>query len=466
MNKNLSQSVLLITTNHEQLPLNIAAKHEIEKEFPDLRCLIVTRFITKDEKDLIYLYKDRNTGRPHAERVAQRIREEYDLEPAMLYKSELKYVRKSINEIDLITETYFTLSEANKLIIANNVCFVFMYGGGTMFTNCFFELASRYKAIKCYRMHPLHYFNTIPDTRRYFFADNNYQRLPDKRNVPFDTMRFEKCCEYARTYIDAVKTRLLIPDMEARLMARQGAFTPNLGQMVKSLALRLAMFILRRQAMIHKERINAYFRKLYLDLTRRKYRTYGDYFIYVLHHPYDSQLLYRGRCFTDQVALCRILASNLPSECQLLVKEHPVQPGMLPITDIRRLKRLYPNVVYVDYSIRFEDIVGNANGVITINSTAGLEAMIHGIPVIVLGEAFYRGQQLTYDIKYFAELTNVLKDILISPKIPTEEEIINLVARLIYETEPEPDVHGNDVSSYIVNGIIRRIKQDRFRHST
>ncbi|MCK4818947.1 hypothetical protein KA005_24450, partial [bacterium] len=335
--------------------------------------------------------------------------------------------------------------------------FVFMYGGGTLFTNCFFELACRYKGVKCYRMHPLHYLNTMPKTRRYFFADNNYHRLPEKPTAPYDPVRFKKCSEYAITYVNAVKTRRLIPDVEARLIARQCIFTPSFSQMVKSTRVWLASSILRRRATIQKEQVHAYLRKLYLDITRRKYRFYGDYFIYVMHHPYDSQLLFRGRCFADQIALCRILASNLPSGCQLLVKEHPVQPGMLPISDIRRLKRLYHNVTYVDYTVRFDEIVGNARGVITINSTAGLEAMIHGVPVIVLGEAFYRGQPFVYNIEYFPELTNVLKDILVRPRIPTEEEVIDLVARLIYETEPEPDINGNDISSYILNGIKRRI---------
>ncbi|MCK4822816.1 hypothetical protein KA005_44045, partial [bacterium] len=173
-NNNLLQSVLLITTNPEQLPINIAAKHEIEKEFDDLRCLIVTRFDQRYEKNAIYLYEAYRPSLLHVEGLAQRIREEFDIESAILYKSDLRYAQKTADEADLIKETYFTLLEAKKLIISNSVRFVFLYGGGTLFTNCFFELAYRYKGVKCYRMHPLHYLNTMPKTRRYFFADNNY----------------------------------------------------------------------------------------------------------------------------------------------------------------------------------------------------------------------------------------------------------------------------------------------------
>jgi hypothetical protein len=221
----------------------------------------------------------------------------------------------------------------------------------------------------------------------------------------------------------------------------------------------------RQPTKASREKVLSFFRKLYLAIKPSRYDLSGRYFIYVLHHPYDSQLLLRGRQFVDQVALCRILASNLPAETRLLIKEHPIQPGMLSIGDIRRLASLYPNAKYLDYSVRFDDIVGNAAAVITINSTAGLEAMIHGVPVVVLGEGFYRGQPFVYDIGYLRELTNTLKEVLVHPRIPTEDEVVDLLARLIYETEPEPDVDGSDIETYITNGVKRRVRHVSGQHA-
>lgn len=453
------KTIVLLTTNSEQLPLNLHVKREIEKEFADIICLVVTRFDPQGEDGALYLHRGSEPSKLPAQALARKIREEYDLEPALLYRSDLRYARHTANEPQLLAETESTLARARDLIQSHNPSHVFMYGGGSLFTNCFFELVSRFEEVRCFRIHPLHYMNTTPNTLRYFFCSNNLQRLPQRTNEYRDIGRFEKCLEHARTYVHSVKTQRLVPDREARLISQKGAFASGLHRTAVDAAAWLVGRLLSRNTTLRRERTLSYVRKKYLDVTRRKYDFTGDYFIYVLHHPYDSQLLLRGRQFVDQMALCRILASNLPTGCRLMVKEHPVQPGMMPIGDIRRMVTLYPNTSYADYTVRFSEIVDSARGVITINSTAGLEAMIHGVPIVMLGEGFYRDEPFVRRVEYLAELSDTLKDVLLQPMIPTEDEVVDLIARLIYETEPEPDIEGADRLAYVLSGIKRRVAE-------
>jgi hypothetical protein len=209
----------------------------------------------------------------------------------------------------------------------------------------------------------------------------------------------------------------------------------------------------------HLEKVRAYFRKLYLDMTRRDTQVDDATFIYVCHHPADSQLVLRARQYRDQVALCRLLASNLPAGATLLVKEHPVYPGMLPVRDVRRLQRLYPSVRYVDYSVPFSSLVKRCRGVIVINSTAGLEAAIHGVPVVVLGDCFYDRARFVRKITDLADLTDCLKSLLVDSVDFDVDDVEAVLAELVRATETAASFGDAAIVQAIGRGIRTRLAQ-------
>src|SRR5581483_11374227 len=73
------------------------------------------------------------------------------------------------------------------------------------------------------------------------------------------------------------------------------------------------------------------------------------------------------------------------------------------------------------------DVLRYVNAVATINSTAGVEALLHGVPVVTLGVGFYRRHGLTYDVENPAELPYVLPHALRRPG-PDLREVERLVA--------------------------------------
>jgi len=82
-------------------------------------------------------------------------------------------------------------------------------------------------------------------------------------------------------------------------------------------------------------------------------------------------------------ALGRALAEVDPS-LPLVVKLHPKDES----SDYDRLAAAHPEVVFVD-RIPMPECLRKARAVVTVNSTAGFEALCHDLPVLMLGENFY-----------------------------------------------------------------------------
>lgn len=90
----------------------------------------------------------------------------------------------------------------------------------------------------------------------------------------------------------------------------------------------------------------------------------------------------------------------------LVVKEHPSDFNK---RDYSKLKEKYRNEK-VKFLVKtpVEKIIDEAEAVITINSTVGIEALLKHKPVITLGEAFYNVQDLVYHVEEPGNLYSVL----------------------------------------------------------
>jgi capsular polysaccharide export protein len=92
-------------------------------------------------------------------------------------------------------------------------------------------------------------------------------------------------------------------------------------------------------------------------------------------------------------------AAHAPAEARLVVKLHPLDPGLKRWdARVRRLARaqgVKPRVRVVD-AVPLDPLIARARGLLTVNSTAGLRALQLGRPVLALGEALYRLPGLTH----------------------------------------------------------------------
>ena len=106
-------------------------------------------------------------------------------------------------------------------------------------------------------------------------------------------------------------------------------------------------------------------------------------------------------------------AQHAPEGVSLVVKRHPLDPGLVGWDRLtRRLARHYgvaDRVVYLaDWDIT--DVVERSLGVVTVNSTVGTLALNVGKPVVVLGHAVYKVPGVVY--------TGKLDEFWLSPRAP------------------------------------------------
>jgi capsular polysaccharide export protein len=92
-------------------------------------------------------------------------------------------------------------------------------------------------------------------------------------------------------------------------------------------------------------------------------------------------------------------AQHAPAHVSLVIKRHPLDPGLVPWHRLtRRLAAHYgvqDRVVYLaDWDIA--EVVRKSLGVVTINSTVGTLALNSGKPVVVLGHAVYKVPGVVY----------------------------------------------------------------------
>jgi hypothetical protein len=115
-----------------------------------------------------------------------------------------------------------------------------------------------------------------------------------------------------------------------------------------------------------------------------------DFVFYPLQFEPEMTLMMWAPQFANQLELCRRLAMALPGGVRLLVKEHPNMVTSRRASYYDKLRGLL-NVELVHSSVPAPRIFSHprCRAVAVINSTAGFEAAVAGIPVVALSETGY-----------------------------------------------------------------------------
>lgn len=121
----------------------------------------------------------------------------------------------------------------------------------------------------------------------------------------------------------------------------------------------------------------------------------GPFFLVLLQRPGDSQLA--GHACAEGLSpfIAHVTASFgrcAPRDARLVFKAHPLDPGLedhaASIARAAHAQGVEGRVGYVDEG-RLCDLLNEATGVVTVNSTGGLAALEAGRPTIALGPAIY-----------------------------------------------------------------------------
>ncbi|MBN2669265.1 MAG: hypothetical protein JXR60_08545 [Bacteroidales bacterium] len=121
------------------------------------------------------------------------------------------------------------------------------------------------------------------------------------------------------------------------------------------------------------------------------------FFYMPMHYPKDSQLTLRGLPFLNQADIIDIVSRFIPTEYNLIIKEHPHARGFSKVKDIKRISQLDRTKIIHPF-VNSHEIMKKANAIIVINSSVGFEALLYNKAVITLGKSFFRGHGLTLDV--------------------------------------------------------------------
>lgn len=131
----------------------------------------------------------------------------------------------------------------------------------------------------------------------------------------------------------------------------------------------------------------------------------NNYYLLPLQVHNDAQIMYHSPFESVEALLDTVLESfsrYAPEELFLVIKHHPMDRGYSDYSDliktISRSKGVYGRVIYT-WDSHLPTILKNALGVVTANSTVGLQGLFHKTPVKVLGKAVYDIPGLTFSGK-------------------------------------------------------------------
>ncbi len=132
------------------------------------------------------------------------------------------------------------------------------------------------------------------------------------------------------------------------------------------------------------------------------------YFYYPIHFEPEAVVLYWGDAiYKNQVKLIENIAGQLPPNTFLYVKDHPHISYYRHLNDYLKICAI-PNVKLLKPSIPGIMIIKNSIGVVTINGTSGLEALLLNKHVFTFGNIFYNSYKRVKHIKNIRDLRESL----------------------------------------------------------
>ena len=131
---------------------------------------------------------------------------------------------------------------------------------------------------------------------------------------------------------------------------------------------------------------------------------------YPLQYEPEASLLYAAPDFFKQLAFVETILRSLPHGKILYVKEHPNQFGALGVKEWRSLRKKYHNVRYIYGRESGRKLIKNSSLIVAISSTAGMDGVLFGKPVLVAGRVFFDDYPNVTRIKSYKELPELLRN--------------------------------------------------------
>ena len=140
-------------------------------------------------------------------------------------------------------------------------------------------------------------------------------------------------------------------------------------------------------------------RKKFIDKNSINKTEDENFVLYPLQLDSESSLLINAPFHLNQTQIIKNIAKSLPIDFKLYVKEHPssVLRGWRSIETYKEILSI-PNVKFVHPHATFEPIIQKSSLVVTINSTVALDALLWGVPSMVLASSSLDYQDWGYSV--------------------------------------------------------------------
>lgn len=145
------------------------------------------------------------------------------------------------------------------------------------------------------------------------------------------------------------------------------------------------------------------------------------FFIVPLQVHDDTQLGRAANSWNNQKLILKTIVSfarNAPADHQLVFKIHPMERGHTRdwnfIRQVGALNDVKDRVHVLDGG-SLSLLTRHSAGMITINSTSGLSALHHGVPLAVMGQALYRHQELAFCVERGMDLDRFWREGCVAP---------------------------------------------------
>ena len=177
----------------------------------------------------------------------------------------------------------------------------------------------------------------------------------------------------------------------------------------------------------------------------------GDFFIACLQREGDAQLLRYSRYCDNRAFLTAVIASfaaKAPPKTRLVVKNHPLDPGLVNLRAVTmRLAREHGVAGRVDFidGGNLASLCRASIGMVVNNSSAALSALGFHTPVKVLGDAFFDFEGLT-DQKPLDEFWS-------APEAPDSALFTRFRAHVIAQSQVNGNYHEPRAIVPTANGI-------------
>lgn len=156
----------------------------------------------------------------------------------------------------------------------------------------------------------------------------------------------------------------------------------------------------------------------------------GGFVYFPLHVPGDMALTVRSPQYLDQLSVVENLLRLTPAGFNVVVKEHPAMIGACDAPRLVEMSRRHPQLKILAPSTNNYEAIKAAGLVVSINSKSGVEALLLGKPVIVLGDAFYSSCAMARRVERYADLKKAIAELLQGYRAPTEDVLIDYLSRV------------------------------------